>query len=50
MELYFQFGYGMKKIATDLSKDWGGATAILSPRDMSPEQLVKWRKILRRQM
>lgn len=44
MELYFQFGYGMKKIATDLSKDWGGATAILSPRDMSPEQLVKWRK------
>ena len=44
MELYFQFGYGMKKIATDLSKDWGGATAILSPRDMSPEQLIKWRK------
>ena len=36
-------GYGMKKIATDLSRDWGGATAILSPRDMSPEQLAKWK-------
>lgn len=44
MELYFQFGYGMKKIVTDLSKDWGGATAILSPRDISPEQLANWRK------
>lgn len=44
MELYFQFGYGMKKIAIELSKDWGGVTAILSPRDMSPEQLIKWKK------
>lgn len=43
MELYFQLGYGMKKIAIDLGKDWGGATAILSPRDMSPDQLVKWK-------
>lgn len=42
--MYFQLGYGMKKIAIDLSKDWGGATAILSPRDITPEQLVKWRK------
>lgn len=44
MELFFQYGYGMKKIAIELSKDWGGATAILSPRDISPEQLAKWRK------
>lgn len=44
MELYFQFGYGMKKIVTDLSEDWGGATAILSPRDISPDQLKKWKK------
>ena len=42
MELFFQMGYGMKKIAIELSKDWGGAVAILSPRDMSPQQLVKW--------
>lgn len=34
----------MKRIAIDLSKDWGGATAILSPRDISPKQLVKWKK------
>lgn len=43
MELYFQFGYGMKKIVTDLSKDWGKSTAILSPRDISPDQLKKWK-------
>ncbi len=43
MELYLQFAYGMKQIATDLSKDWGGATTILSPRDISPEQLKTWK-------
>lgn len=43
MELYLQFGYGMKQITLDLSKEWGGTTAILSPRDISPEQLGKWR-------
>lgn len=43
MELYLQFGYGMKQIAMDLSKDWNGATAILSPRDISPEQLKSWK-------
>ena len=42
MELYFQYGYGMKKIVTDLSKDWGKSTVILSPRDIAPEQLIKW--------
>lgn len=44
MDLYLQFGYGMKKIAIDLSKDWGGTTVILSPRDISPDQIKKWRK------
>lgn len=43
MELYLQFAYGMKKIAEDLSKDWKGATAILSPRDISPKQLQTWK-------
>lgn len=43
MELYLQFGYGMKKISMDLSKEWGGTTAILSPRDISPAQLKTWR-------
>lgn len=43
MELYLQFAYGMKKIAMELSKDWNGATTILSPRDISPSQLVSWK-------
>jgi len=43
MEIYLQFGHGMKQIAMDLSKDWNGATAILSPRDISPTQLAKWK-------
>lgn len=43
MELYLQFGYGMKKISIDLSQDWGGTTAILSPRDISPTQLKTWK-------
>lgn len=42
MELYLQFAYGMKQIAIDLSRDWNGTTAILSPRDISPNQLKKW--------
>lgn len=43
MELYLQFGYGMKQITIDLSKEWKGTTAILSPRDISPEQLRSWK-------
>ena len=42
MELYLQMGYGMKNIAIEMSEVWGGATAILSPRDMKPEQLRAW--------
>lgn len=43
MDLYLQFGHGMKQIAIDLSKEWKGTTAILSPRDISPEQLHTWK-------
>lgn len=43
MELYLQFGHGMKQITIDLSKEWKGTTAILSPRDISPEQLRTWK-------
>lgn len=42
MELYLQFGYGMKKLTIDLSKEWGGVNVILSPRDIYPEQLKIW--------
>lgn len=41
MELYLQLGFGMMKHATDLIEEWGGGTAILSPRDLEPQQLVK---------
>ena len=42
MELYLQFGHGMKQISMNLSKEWGGTTVILSPRDISPSQLKTW--------
>ncbi len=42
MELFLQFGYGMKALAVDLSRRWNGATVILSPRDMTPSQLSSW--------
>lgn len=42
MELYLQFGWGMKKLVLDFAKRWKTVNVILSPRDISPEQLVKW--------
>lgn len=42
MDLFLQFGYGMKALTIDLSKKWNGVSVILSPRDMTPAQLVSW--------
>lgn len=42
MELYLQFGYGMKQLSLDLADKWGKATVILSPRDIKKEALWKW--------
>lgn len=42
MELFLQFGYGMKALTLDLAKKWDGASVILSPRDMTPKQLETW--------
>lgn len=44
MELFLQFGHGMKGLTLDLSKKWGGASVVLSPRDMTPLQLERWSK------
>ncbi len=44
MELFLQFGYGMKNLTIDLAKRWKEASVILSPRDMEPAQLVRWSK------
>ena len=39
MELYLQFGWGMMEHCRVFCQEWGGATAILSPRDLEAEQL-----------
>jgi hypothetical protein len=44
MELFLQFGYGMKNLTIDLSKEWTSTTVILSPRDITPQQLENWSK------
>lgn len=48
MDLYLQFGWGMKKMTLELAKKWDGTTVILSPRDIEPEQLIKWKKDFKR--
>ena len=42
MELFLQFGHGMKALTLDLSKKWDKTSVILSPRDMAPTQLKTW--------
>jgi hypothetical protein len=39
MDLYLQFGYGMMDHCRVLLSSWGGGTAILSPRDLTDDQL-----------
>jgi hypothetical protein len=42
MDLFLQFGSGMKSMTLDLARKWGGASVILSPRDITPKQLASW--------
>jgi hypothetical protein len=42
MELYLQFGYGMMELCKELIQKWGSGTVILSPRDLKPQQVVKF--------
>lgn len=44
MELYLQFGWGMKSLVLDFAKEWEKTVVILSPRDITPKQLVGWSK------
>lgn len=44
MELNLQFGYGMMDHSRSLIEQWGGGTVILSPRDLSANQLSKLAK------
>lgn len=41
VELYLQFGYGMMEHCRFLIRQWGQGTVILSPRDLSAEQLQR---------
>lgn len=41
MELYLQFGWGMMEHCRHLLAEWGGGTVILSPRDLSNDQLER---------
>lgn len=41
MDLYLQLGWGMMEHTRHLFERWGGGTAILSPRDLEPEQLER---------
>ena len=42
MELYLQFGYGMMGLCKELIKKWGKGTVILSPRDLSYDQMGRF--------
>ena len=44
MELFLQYGHGMKALTIDLAKKWGDSSTILSPRDITPDQLSLWSK------
>ena len=39
MELFLQFGYGMMSLTKDLIESWGGGKVILSPRDLTLNQM-----------
>jgi len=41
VELYLQFGYGMMEHCRHLVERWGGGTVILSPRDLTGEQVQR---------
>jgi hypothetical protein len=42
MELYLQFGYGMMEHCRTLLRSWEGGSVILSPRDLTDDQLVRF--------
>src|ERR1700753_283259 len=44
MKLYLQLGYGMMALCAEISAARPGTTTILSPRDLTPAQLIKLTK------
>ncbi|HWB01387.1 MAG TPA: hypothetical protein VG796_00090 [Verrucomicrobiales bacterium] len=47
MDLYLQFGHGMMGYCKYLLGQWGQGTVVLSPRDLSKEQIEKFSKEIR---
>ncbi len=47
MELYIQYGHGMKPLALDLVDTWDGGTVILSPRDSNERSIELTSRIVR---
>ena len=47
MELVLQFGYGMMEHCRTLLNQWQGGTIILSPRDLTDEQLTRFSASIR---
>ena len=41
MEMYLQFGHGMMGHTRELLENWGGGGVILSPRDLTSDQLQR---------
>jgi hypothetical protein len=41
MEMFLQFGFGMMDHSRQLLDRWGGGTVVLSPRDLTDDQLVR---------
>jgi hypothetical protein len=48
MELALQFGWGMMAHSRSLVDAWGGGTVIMSPRDLSGDQLARLARDLKR--
>ena len=46
MELFLQFGYGMKQHCKTLIQEWGHGSVILSPRDMAMDTMCEFTKAL----
>lgn len=42
MQLHLQFGHGMMDLSRTLIQRWGQGTVILSPRDLSVEQITRF--------
>jgi hypothetical protein len=42
MEMYLQFGHGMMAHTRELLRGWGGGGVVMSPRDLTSDQLARF--------